>query len=86
MREDLSGGLCRDSDHELFIHEHTSAASSCDLCFAAKQVCKQCPVRAACLREGLSLPAGMQWGVWGGWTARERKKFKKDQAKRSKGT
>lgn len=37
----------------------------------AKQVCAGCPVRAECLAEALD--NGIEWGVWGGMTERERR-------------
>ncbi len=37
----------------------------------AKQVCGQCPVRTECLAEALD--NGIEWGVWGGMTERERR-------------
>lgn len=37
----------------------------------AKVVCAACPVRAECLAEALD--NGIEWGVWGGMTERERR-------------
>lgn len=37
----------------------------------AKVVCSACPVRAECLAEALD--NGIEWGVWGGMTERERR-------------
>jgi WhiB family redox-sensing transcriptional regulator len=37
----------------------------------AKQICAGCPVRAECLAEALD--NGIEWGVWGGLTERERR-------------
>lgn len=37
----------------------------------AKAVCKTCPVLAQCLAEALD--NGMEFGVWGGMTERERR-------------
>ena len=86
MKEDLSKGLCVDGDTERWVHEHTASrpASNCDFCRVARDVCRGCPVRAACLREGLGLAPGMQFGVWGGWSAAERVKFNKKQREEAK--
>lgn len=45
--------------HMLTLHE-----------IAAKQVCAQCPVRAACLNHAVTV--GEPYGIWGGLAARER--------------
>ncbi|WP_028659764.1 WhiB family transcriptional regulator [Nocardioides insulae] len=37
----------------------------------AKAICHGCPVRAECLAEALD--NGIEWGVWGGMTERERR-------------
>ncbi len=37
----------------------------------AKETCKSCLVRAACLAEALDNQ--IEWGVWGGMTERERR-------------
>ncbi len=37
----------------------------------AKVICQACPVRTECLAEALD--NGMEWGVWGGLTERERR-------------
>lgn len=39
----------------------------------AVQVCQGCPVRQPCLQAGMS----EEWGVWGGWTANQRKQLRK---------
>ena len=37
----------------------------------AKLICGNCPVRTECLAEALD--NGIEWGVWGGMTERERR-------------
>jgi WhiB family redox-sensing transcriptional regulator len=37
----------------------------------AKQVCAGCPVKTECLAEALD--NGIEWGVWGGMSERERR-------------
>lgn len=41
----------------------------------AKRACMPCPIRAACLQEALD--NGIEWGVWGGLNARERRALKR---------
>lgn len=40
---------------------------------AAKRICEGCPVRLECLREALE--DGIRWGVWGGFTGRQRRRL-----------
>jgi WhiB family redox-sensing transcriptional regulator len=59
-----SRGACRDVDPEqLFV---SGAAQH-----KAKTICNGCPVRTDCLAEALD--GGLQYGVWGGMTERERR-------------
>lgn len=37
----------------------------------AKLICRSCPVQVQCLAEALN--NGVEWGVWGGMTERERR-------------
>jgi WhiB family redox-sensing transcriptional regulator len=39
----------------------------------AKEVCRSCPVRKACLEEGMN----EEYGIWGGTTEAERKTLRK---------
>jgi hypothetical protein len=39
----------------------------------ARVICQECPVRPACLEDGLE----EEWGVWGGYTPTERKRLVK---------
>jgi WhiB family redox-sensing transcriptional regulator len=56
--------LCRTSEpDELFVRGAEQ--------HKAKQICAACPVRTECLAEALD--NGMEWGVWGGLTERERR-------------
>lgn len=41
----------------------------------AKEMCTQCPVRAACLEWALD--SGERYGVWGGMAAHERRRFRR---------
>ncbi|MYF33346.1 MAG: WhiB family transcriptional regulator [Acidimicrobiaceae bacterium] len=40
---------------------------------AAKRICEECPVSGECLAAALAMDS--QYGVWGGLTARERKRL-----------
>lgn len=41
----------------------------------AKRHCEDCPVRLECLRHAFEMDE--QWGIWAGYTARERRAIKK---------
>lgn len=41
--------------------------------YRAKKICRACPVRSQCLDYALSLPD--QIGIWGGLSARERRRL-----------
>jgi WhiB family redox-sensing transcriptional regulator len=63
------GALCAQVDPELFFPEkgHNTAE--------ARRICFRCPVRVPCLQyalDGASTWQGIDTGVWGGLTARER--------------
>lgn len=40
----------------------------------AKKICASCPVRMECLEYGL---AHIEYGIWGGYTANERKRLRR---------
>jgi WhiB family redox-sensing transcriptional regulator len=77
--EDTQRAACRGTDPELFFDSRRSAR--------AKQICAICPVRDACLEAALTVElfehvqqldegrggAIRNHGVYGGWTADERK-------------
>jgi WhiB family redox-sensing transcriptional regulator len=44
---------------------------------AAKQICRECPVRTKCLLDHLD----ERFGIWGGATERERRRIRHDLAK-----
>lgn len=46
---------------------------------AAKRVCYGCPVRLQCLTENLWVP----FGIWGGYTERERRSLRQDRRDRA---
>jgi WhiB family redox-sensing transcriptional regulator len=61
-------GACRGEDPELFF-PITAAGPALAQVLAAKAICFQCAVRAACLSYAL---ATGQAGIWGGTTQEER--------------
>jgi WhiB family transcriptional regulator, redox-sensing transcriptional regulator len=61
-------GACRGEDPELFFPVAAAGPALVQV-FAAKAVCFQCAVRAACLSYAL---ATGQAGIWGGTTQEER--------------
>lgn len=62
---------CRDTDPELFfpVGPHPPLRQV----ERAKRMCAGCPVRQACLDDSLS--GGMDHGIWGGLTDRERREL-----------
>lgn len=62
---DLTDGLCRQVDAELWYPEKGGSARD------AKLVCWRCPVRAACLDDALI--RGDQYGIRGGYSAKQRR-------------
>jgi WhiB family redox-sensing transcriptional regulator len=72
VRETLSWqahARCLEVDPEIFFPERGGSGA------AARAVCNQCHVRAACLRYALSNRE--ETGIWGGTSGRERRKLKK---------
>jgi WhiB family redox-sensing transcriptional regulator len=61
--------LCARVDYELFFPEKGGSARD------AKKVCARCPVQEQCLNAALS--NGESFGIWGGYTERERRKLQK---------
>lgn len=59
--------LCAQTDPELFYPQDAFAS------IAARETCLGCPVRVPCLNDGLD----EQHGIWGGWTADERKALRR---------
>lgn len=60
---------CADEDPELFFPGRQNLA------VLAKEVCKRCEVRVACLEYALA--NNEQYGVWGGATELERSEIKR---------
>ncbi|MGH3099279.1 MAG: WhiB family transcriptional regulator [Streptosporangiales bacterium] len=64
---ELPGALCAEVDPELFFPEKGQSPKW------AKWVCHRCPHKAACLE--FALDNDERFGVWGGTTARERRRL-----------
>lgn len=63
-----SRGACRGSDPSIFYPEDEE-----DPAEAAKSICAECPVREPCLEHAIAVRE--KAGVWGGHTARERRRI-----------
>jgi WhiB family transcriptional regulator, redox-sensing transcriptional regulator len=65
----MSAGACRNADPELFFPIGEGEAGTVQA-RKATSICRQCGVRAECLRY--SLLHGIREGIWGGRTEQER--------------
>ena len=61
-------GRCKGADPEVFYPEDDE-----DEAVEAKQICASCVVREACLEHAVATREKI--GVWGGYTARERRRL-----------
>jgi WhiB family redox-sensing transcriptional regulator len=61
-------GICHETDPESFFPEKGGSTRE------AKAICTGCPVRAECL--DYALDNDERFGIWGGFSERERRKFK----------
>jgi WhiB family redox-sensing transcriptional regulator len=62
--------LCAQVDPELFFPEQGEPSRP------ARRVCAACPVRRPCLEWAVA--TGQRYGVWGGLSDRERKRWRRD--------
>ncbi|WP_116042693.1 WhiB family transcriptional regulator [Amycolatopsis palatopharyngis] len=74
-----SRAACRDEDPELFFPVSDMGPGARQAA-QAKSVCARCPVRAECL--GYALDNGLDHGVFGGTTERERRELTRRQRSR----
>ncbi|MEQ7125327.1 WhiB family transcriptional regulator [Actinopolymorpha sp. B11F2] len=63
---------CAQTDPEAFFPDVGGSSQG------AKAVCRRCPVRAECLEHALT--SGERFGVWGGLSEPERRRFKRTHA------
>jgi WhiB family redox-sensing transcriptional regulator len=61
-------GRCKGADPEVFYPEDDE-----DEAYEAKAICAICPVRETCLEHAITVREKI--GVWGGYTARERRRL-----------
>jgi len=64
---------CQDSDPDLFFPDGIAGPALRQV-EEAKEICRACPVQAACL--AWALEHGVGFGVWGGTTEAERRAFR----------
>lgn len=65
----MSDAACKGASDDLWFPERGEPAHH------AKAVCRECPVRQACL--DYAIENGERWGIWGGMTVRERRAEKR---------
>jgi WhiB family transcriptional regulator, redox-sensing transcriptional regulator len=74
--EDLTwqdAALCAETDPEAFFPEKGGST------LPAKQVCRNCEVRAECLDYALKHEDISGFGIWGGLSERQRRRLKRDR-------
>jgi len=69
-------GRCKGIDPTVFYPEDDE-----DPGFEAKEICETCPVRETCLEHAIT--AREKIGVWGGYTARERRRLVRQRRRAS---
>ena len=69
-------GRCKGIEPEIFYPEDDE-----DEGIEAKDICALCPVREACLEHAIA--AREKVGVWGGYTARERRRLVRQRRRAS---
>ncbi len=65
---------CAEVDPEIFFPERGGSSK------AARAVCSECKVKTECLEYALNNKE--QFGIWGGTSERERRRLRKERAKR----
>ena len=68
----MTDALCAQTDPEAFFPPKGGSSAT------AKRICAMCDVREQCL--DYALRTGQQEGVWGGASARERRRMRRDAA------
>lgn len=73
LRE-TSAAACRGADPALFFPSAQSGARQDRQVAAAKELCRECPIRRPCLTRALEVSEGE--GIWGGFTGPERRRLR----------
>lgn len=68
---------CAQTDPELWFPEKGSSVR------VPRRLCRECPLLAACRSWALRHPHETAHGIWGGLTARERQRIRRDQRRRT---
>jgi WhiB family redox-sensing transcriptional regulator len=69
-------GRCKGADPEVFYPDDDE-----DPAVEAKEICASCPVREVCLEHALTMREKV--GVWGGYTAKERRRMLRQRRRAS---
>jgi WhiB family redox-sensing transcriptional regulator len=69
-------GRCKGVDPTVFYPDDDE-----DPCDDAKEICASCPVRETCLEHAIA--SREKVGVWGGYTARERRRLVRQRRRAS---
>ncbi|HAX82922.1 MAG TPA: transcriptional regulator [Actinobacteria bacterium] len=65
------GANCTGANADLFFPERGASTR------AAKAICRECGVRAACLE--FAITTGEKFGIWGGMSERERRRVRRER-------
>jgi hypothetical protein len=72
---DVTQALCAQTDPEIFFPDVDYNHSN-----EARRICVTCPLMEKCLDEALLIPREINFGIWGGSTAQQRKQIMRGQA------
>jgi len=67
----------------IFFADENKSAENMQKIYAAKTICKSCPVQEDCLKDVMAHETSEgRYGIWGGYTAKERRALHRDQKRR----
>lgn len=81
MDRNAATASCAQTDPELWFPER---GASVDDIRTARRLCSECPLLAACRCWALAHPQDATHGIWGGLTARERQRIRRDQRRHAR--